>query len=229
MRLLSRAAPRPLRRSVRRVSAAAPPPPPPVAKHAFLSPSRRATTALAQLLASILRRGDTVCLHGPVGAGKSFFCRQLLRAAVDDPLLAVPSPTYLLQQTYEGGGLLLHHFDLYRVEGGGGGGALARLQLPACFQQAVCLVEWAERLGDLTPAVRLEVHLAETGGEAEAAAEEEEEEEDGGEAAPRIISLLAFGERWAGAGEAVSRFLAAPPDEPPLGGLRLLCDAQTLS
>lgn len=38
----------------------------------------------------------------------------------------------------------IHHFDLYRLQGGAPD--LARLDLPASFAQAVCLVEWPERL-----------------------------------------------------------------------------------
>jgi len=39
----------------------------------FAAPTRRATTALAQLLADASAPGDVLCLHGAVGAGKSFF------------------------------------------------------------------------------------------------------------------------------------------------------------
>ena len=39
----------------------------------LLSPTRRATTVLAQLLADVCLPGDVVCLHGGVGVGKSFF------------------------------------------------------------------------------------------------------------------------------------------------------------
>jgi tRNA A37 threonylcarbamoyladenosine biosynthesis protein TsaE len=84
--------------------------------------------ALAQLLADACAAGDVLCLHGAVGAGKSYFWRVALctshvvmrmrvrlalrlrvaarsrafvRALVDDPLLPVPSPTFLLLQAYE--------------------------------------------------------------------------------------------------------------------------------
>jgi hypothetical protein len=39
----------------------------------FVAPTRRATTALAQLLADAAAPGDVLCLSGAVGAGKSFF------------------------------------------------------------------------------------------------------------------------------------------------------------
>ena len=49
------------------------------------------------------RAGDCYFLHGPVGAGKSAFSRAFVRAAADDPRLPVPSPTYLLVNTYDVG------------------------------------------------------------------------------------------------------------------------------
>lgn len=56
----------------------------------------------------------------------------------------------------------IHHFDLYRLTAGYD---LARLDLPASFSRAVCLVEWAERLQDLgggahLPADHLAVRIA---------------------------------------------------------------------
>ncbi|KAL3132375.1 hypothetical protein ABBQ32_008945 [Trebouxia sp. C0010 RCD-2024] len=37
-----------------------------------------------------------------VGSGKSAFSRAFIRSAFEDDTLSVPSPTYLLQQVYEG-------------------------------------------------------------------------------------------------------------------------------
>jgi hypothetical protein len=39
----------------------------------LLAPTEAHTTRLAQLLAADYRQGDCICLHGDVGAGKSFF------------------------------------------------------------------------------------------------------------------------------------------------------------
>ena len=37
----------------------------------------------------------------------------------------------------------VHHFDLYRIESGRG---LGRLEMDASLEQAVCLIEWSDRL-----------------------------------------------------------------------------------
>lgn len=66
---------------------------------AVVVPTERALGRLAALLVRSLgmQAGDVYCLHGDVGAGKSVFSRAYIRAAAGDPLLNVPSPTYLLQ------------------------------------------------------------------------------------------------------------------------------------
>eukprot|EP00899_Mesostigma_viride_P014993 jgi/Mesvir1/23495/Mv22337-RA.1 len=113
----------------------------------FLSPSEEATEALATVLASQARAGDVLCLYGDVGMGKSVFCRQFIRAITGDDETVVPSPTFLLQIIYdEHEGPPVHHFDLYRLEGGGKTYDLGRLDLDHSFASAVSLIEWADRL-----------------------------------------------------------------------------------
>ena len=47
------------------------------------------------------------------------FCRAFVRAVCEDDAMEVPSPTFLLLQSYDTpAGLEVHHFDLYRLEGG---------------------------------------------------------------------------------------------------------------
>ena len=124
---------------------------------------------LASQLASELLPGDCYCLYGDVGAGKSAFSRAFVRAAAGDPGLPVPSPTYLLQNTYETHGQPpVHHFDLYRLSGER---ELQRLELRRAMAGAVCLFEWAERLQSQTPSDRLALHISimEEGNEAGAA------------------------------------------------------------
>lgn len=119
-----------------------------------------ATEALGRRLASLVVAGDVVLLEGVLGAGKTTLVRALLRAACGDPGLEVPSPTYTLVQSYEapggaGQGLMLHHYDLWRLAGPEG---LAELGFEEA-QDGVVLVEWPDRLGGLRPAAALEVGL----------------------------------------------------------------------
>ncbi len=50
----------------------------------------------------------------------------------------------------------MHHFDLYRLRGPSD---LGRLSLEEAFASGICLIEWAERLVQQTPAAYLGIHL----------------------------------------------------------------------
>jgi tRNA threonylcarbamoyladenosine biosynthesis protein TsaE len=122
-------------------------------------PTLAATEALAARVAALARPGDAVLLAGDLGAGKSAFARAFLRAAAGDAGLEVPSPTFTLVQSYATRIGMVHHFDLWRLDGPG---ALAELGWDEMLRDIV-LVEWPERLGDLRPEGALEVRLAATG------------------------------------------------------------------
>lgn len=114
------------------------------------------TESLAARLAALARPGDVILLRGPLGAGKSALARAFLRAASGDAALEVPSPTFTLVQSYPlPGGVVAHHYDLYRLDGPGG---LMELGWDEA-REGIVLVEWPERLGALAPEGALTVTL----------------------------------------------------------------------
>lgn len=71
------------------------------------------TAAFAKDLASRLKKGDCICLEGPMGAGKTTFTQALAQGlGIQD---YVTSPTFTLVREYQGR-LPLYHFDLFRLE-----------------------------------------------------------------------------------------------------------------
>lgn len=119
--------------------------------------SEAATTALAQRIAPLLRAGDALLLSGHIGAGKSFFARSLIRARLGNPAEDVPSPSFTLVQTYQADGAEIWHCDLYRLSSPQ---EVFELGLDEAFMQAICLIEWPDRLGDLAPADALFLNFA---------------------------------------------------------------------
>ncbi len=119
-------------------------------------PNLAATEALGRRIAAALRPGDAVLLDGPLGAGKSALARALIRAAVGDPALEVPSPSYTLVQAYDTSMGPLHHFDLWRLDGPGGVMELGWDEAT----EGVVVVEWADRLGAMRPANALSIRLS---------------------------------------------------------------------
>jgi len=111
-------------------------------------PTEADTARFAAAIAQILARGDTLLLHGPVGAGKSAFARALIRARLGAPDEDVPSPTFTLVQTYPHGAGDVWHADLYRLSHPD---EAAELGLDEAFAQAICLIEWPDRLAAPPP------------------------------------------------------------------------------
>ena len=115
------------------------------------------TMALGARLAGLARAGDAILLSGPLGAGKSTLARAFLRAASGQPELVVPSPSYTLVQAYPvSGETTAWHFDLWRLDGPE---SLTELGWEEA-RQGIVLVEWPERLGEVTPPDALHVTLA---------------------------------------------------------------------
>lgn len=112
---------------------------------------------LAHVLAPLLSAGDFVGLSGPLGAGKSVFARALIRTAMGQADLDVPSPTYNLIQPYRPHDPYpeILHVDLYRVEKES---EIRELGLEDSGA-SILLVEWPERLGDALPDYGLRIHL----------------------------------------------------------------------
>lgn len=118
--------------------------------HQFPVSSTDQTSAFAAGLAHRLNPGDVILLEGSIGAGKTHFARTLIQArlSVAGTIEDVPSPTFTLVQTYEDAICEIWHSDLYRLTHPD---ELEELGLIDAFANAICLVEWPDRLGDLTP------------------------------------------------------------------------------
>ncbi len=117
-------------------------------KPAYNVASVEETWAVARAFAAELKPGDVVCLEGDLGAGKTTFTQGL--AAALGAKRAVTSPTFCIVVEHPTEKLLLVHMDLYRLHDAdevltiGWEDYLAR--------NAVLLVEWPDRAGDLMPA-----------------------------------------------------------------------------
>ena len=123
--------------------------------------SPEATADLAQELAPLLSNGDVILLQGGIGAGKTHFARSLIQHLMLEPE-DVPSPTFTLVQVYDGPDGEIWHSDLYRLSDPD---EAVELGLEEAFETAICLVEWPDRLADLTPndALMMEFSVAEEG------------------------------------------------------------------
>lgn len=121
----------------------------------FDLPDEQATAALGAALAGIVEAGDAILLDGDLGAGKTVLARGLIQAAVGEDI-EVPSPTFTLVQDYETPRILIHHFDLYRLEHPD---ELLEIGIEDALAEGVSLFEWPDRLGPWTPRHALTIRL----------------------------------------------------------------------
>ena len=131
----------------------------------FRMHSPSATESFARIVAEFATAGDNLLLQGQIGTGKTVFARALIKAKLGEFGLneEVPSPTYNLVQTYAAGGLEIWHADLYRISDPG---EAAELGLDDALENALCIIEWPERLGnsDWPRGTRIEFRMGERSG-----------------------------------------------------------------
>lgn len=130
--------------------------------------SAKETAKVAAALAKRMKGGEVVALYGDLGAGKTTFAQAFAKAlGVKE---RVQSPTFILMHEHrikakaksEKPKVFLHA-DAYRADAAqfrsvGFDEYLGR-------PDAVVLVEWAERVAELLPKKRIEVHLKHLGGD----------------------------------------------------------------
>ncbi len=119
-------------------------------------PTRRATLRLARALGRFASPGDLFVLEGPLGAGKTFLSRGLLREMGVPSGVPVTSPTFSIVREYDGRTAVLH-IDLYRLERPDDVAALGIRERRG--EGAIVVVEWGSRFIEELGAAALVVTL----------------------------------------------------------------------
>lgn len=123
--------------------------------------SEEQTIAFAARWANSLKRGDVVALYGDLGSGKTQFVKGVCRAfGVHEH---VTSPSFIILNRYAGqeedkNELLIYHLDLYRVKSIDEIYDIGYEEI--LYGDGICLIEWAEVLGELLPSRRVDVRLS---------------------------------------------------------------------
>lgn len=126
------------------------------------SNSEDETIALAKRLGRHLRGGDVVCLHGPLGCGKTRFVSGLAAGLGLNPS-AVSSPSFIICREYANRSpLTLAHVDAFRLTGPQDLEAIGWEELLARVDTVIA-VEWPSRIEQALPDDRVEVAMQHTG------------------------------------------------------------------
>lgn len=121
----------------------------------FISRSAEQTRRVGMHLGALLQSGDTICLIGDLGAGKTTFVQGI--SAGWGSLDQVSSPSFVLINVYRHlDGRRLFHLDAYRLSGPQ---EAIDLDLDAYLEQGPLVVEWADRIQEALPAGCMTLHI----------------------------------------------------------------------
>lgn len=123
-------------------------------KSAFKTHSPEETQEIGVRIGSQLSPGDVVALIGDLGAGKTCLTQGIAQGVGVYQNQTVNSPSYILINEYEGK-IPIYHIDLYRLE---------RLEDIVALGledyldgDGICVIEWADRMGELLPESHIRV------------------------------------------------------------------------
>ncbi len=111
----------------------------------FVSHSEEETFAIGRRVGEQLSGGEILLLSGPLGAGKTVLVKGIASALGLDAE-DVTSPSFTLVNPHKGR-LLLYHIDLYRLDEGATAAHAVDLDELLTDENAVVIIEWAERMG----------------------------------------------------------------------------------
>jgi tRNA threonylcarbamoyladenosine biosynthesis protein TsaE len=121
----------------------------------FFSRSPEQTRRLGIRLGVLLHAGDTLCLSGELGAGKTTFVQGVAQGW--GSLDAATSPTFVLVNEYvRPNGFRLHHLDAYRLKN-----TLEAedLDIGLMLERGALVVEWPERIRSALPEQNLWIDM----------------------------------------------------------------------
>ena len=122
----------------------------------YTSSSPTETEEIAREFAKSLKNGDFVAMYGDLGAGKTAFVRGMASLLCPDD--HVSSPTYTIVNEYEGTGVKLCHFDMYRITDDEDLYSIGFYDYSDCIM--VC--EWSENIGYALPDSYYKVTITKT-------------------------------------------------------------------
>lgn len=119
------------------------------------------TVEFAKKIGGLLKCGDVVAYRGGLGAGKTTFTRGLaLGAGLPDE---VSSPTFALVNEYRKNGVIMYHFDMYRIMNA------EALETTGFYDyldgSAIIVCEWSENIADCLPKNSVTVTIEHGGGD----------------------------------------------------------------
>lgn len=122
----------------------------------IITSSPEQTWRIGELLGSRLNPGDTLCLYGDLGSGKTNFAYGIARG-LNVQEQYITSPTFTFVNEYQGR-VPFYHIDLYRLKDHG---ELENIGFEEYIESdGVTVIEWAEKAEDDLPEECLSIYLS---------------------------------------------------------------------
>jgi tRNA threonylcarbamoyladenosine biosynthesis protein TsaE len=119
------------------------------------SVSESETSIIAKEFAASLKNGMIIILNGELGAGKTFFIKQVLKQF---NVTNANSPTFAIVNEYAGD-KTFYHFDFYRINTES---ELLNIGIEDYFsdEESVIFIEWGNLFPDILPQKRIEINIS---------------------------------------------------------------------
>ncbi len=119
------------------------------------SKSEDDTISIANEFADKLKSGMIIILNGELGAGKTFFIKQVLRKF---NVTNTNSPTFAIVNEYSGD-RIFYHFDFYRINKES---ELHDIGIEDYFndEQSIIFIEWGNLFPEVLPKKRVEISIS---------------------------------------------------------------------
>jgi len=118
------------------------------------------TQALGNIIGELAQPGHVILLEGDLGSGKTTLTQAIGHGLQVDATNYITSPTFSIIQEYPGR-IPLYHMDFYRITGREEFTDLGVEEY--LYGSGLSVVEWPERLADMTPDNHLKLLLIITG------------------------------------------------------------------
>jgi tRNA threonylcarbamoyladenosine biosynthesis protein TsaE len=122
----------------------------------IITKSAEETQNLAENFAKKLKYGDFIAFFGNLGSGKTTFIQGLAKGL--GIKRRIISPSFIIVRTYDLKPMTFYHVDLYRTESLSDLVGLGIDQI-VNDKSSIVALEWAEKMGELLPKKRIEVHF----------------------------------------------------------------------
>ena len=126
----------------------------------ILSKSAADTIKIGRKIAKNLKKGDIICLFGDLGSGKTVLTKGIA-CGLGVSKERIISPSFILVRRYKGKAYPVYHFDLYRLRKPQDILVLGYEEY--LYDEAVSVIEWADRLEYLLPGEFLKIELEVSG------------------------------------------------------------------